>query len=239
MSARFSKGLAALATVAVLLAAAEGATAQAGQRYNPKTPAKWAKEVTNPYFPLLPGTTYKYAGKTKDGQETVTVEVLSRPRRVNGVTATAVRDRVYLGGQLVEETEDWYAQDADGNVWYLGEDSKKMKAGRVVGTEGSWEWAVKGALPGIVMWSDPTTHVGEKYRQEFLKGEAEDFATVVTINQGVKVLSGEFTGCITTEDGSFVEPNVLETKTYCPKVGFVLETVIGKERIELISVTRP
>lgn len=239
MTARFSKGLAVLAIGVVLLAAAEGATAQASKRYNPKIPAKWAPEVTNPYFPLRPGTTYQYAGKTKDGQETGTVEVLARSKRVNGVNATAVRDRVYLGGQLVEETEDWYAQDTDGNVWYLGEDSKEMKAGRVVSNEGSWKWASKGALPGIVMWSDPTAHVGEKYRQEFLKGEAEDFATVVTINQSVRVPSGEFTGCITTEDGSFVEPNVLETKTYCPQVGFVLETVIGKERLELIRVTRP
>ncbi len=237
MTARFSRYLAVFAGLAAALTVAGRASAQAGDKYKPKIPTNWAKEVTNPYFPLGRGTTLNYSGKTEDGLETGTVEVLSKTRIVNRVTATAVRDRVYLDGKLIEETEDWYAQDASGNVWYLGEDSREMKDGSVVSTEGSWEWGVKGALPGIVMWSDPTAHVGERYRQEFLKGEAEDFATVVTLGQDIAVPFGKFTACITTNDGSTLEPDVIETKTYCPKVGFVLETVPNKERIELVRVT--
>jgi len=45
---------------------------------------------------------------------------------------------------LVEETYDRYAQDKDGNVWYL-EDSKKIEDGEVVSTAGSWEAGVDGA----------------------------------------------------------------------------------------------
>lgn len=228
-----------LAAVTALLPATRPASAQAGDRYKPRIPAKWAAEVTNPYFPLPRGTTYHFSGKTKDGVETGTVEVLPKPRMVNGVAATAVRDRVYLDGKLIEETEDWYAQAADGSVWYLGEDSKEIENGRVVSSEGSWEWTIKGALPGIVMWADPAAHVGEKYLQEYLKGEAEDFATVVSVGQEITVPDGKYTGCITTNDGSNLEPNVIETKTYCPRVGFALETVPDKERIELISVTTP
>ena len=36
------------------------------------------------------------------------------------------------GGSLVEDTYDWYAQDAQGNVWYLGEDTKEYENGKVV-----------------------------------------------------------------------------------------------------------
>jgi len=239
MTAQFSRRLAVFAAAASISLIASNANAQAGGASTPKLPTRWAKEVTNPYFPLPKGTTYSFSGRTPDGLETGTVTVRNKTRIVNGVTATTVNDRVYLDGKLIEETDDWYAQDADGNVWYLGEDSKEMKDGRVTSTKGSWEWAVKGALPGIIMWSDPTAHVGRKYSQEYLKGEAEDFATVVTLGQSVSVPAGSFTDCITTEDGSALEPDVLETKTYCPRIGFVLETVPGKERIELISVKAP
>ena len=239
MTARISRCWAVLAAVTALLPATRTASAQAGDKYKPRIPAKWAAEVTNPYFPLPKGMTYRFSGKTKDGLETGTVEVLLKARMVNGVAATAVRDRVYLDGKLIEETEDWYAQAADGSVWYLGEDSKELKDGRVLSSEGSWEWTVKGALPGIVMWADPAAHVGEKYLQEYLKGEAEDFATVVSVGQEIVVPSGKYSGCITTDDSSNLEPGVVETKTYCPRVGFVLETVPGKERIELISVSSP
>ena len=103
---------------------------------------------------------------------------------ISGVTATVVHDQVFLDGELTEDTFDWYAQDADGNVWYLGEDSREIENGQVVSTEGSWEWGVDGALPGIIMWADPADHMNEEYRQEYLKGVAEDLAKVVALVLG-------------------------------------------------------
>ena len=41
----------------------------------------------------------------------------------------------------------WYAQDAEGNDWYLGEDSKELKDGQVVSTHGSREACIDRALP--------------------------------------------------------------------------------------------
>jgi hypothetical protein len=79
------------------------------------------------------------------------------------VTATVVQDRVYTNGELTEDTFDWYAQDQDGNVWYLGEDTKELQGGQVVSTEGSWEAGVNGAEAGIIMWADPAAHLGEEY----------------------------------------------------------------------------
>ena len=60
-----------------------------------------------------------------------------------------MRDTVTERGQVVEDTFDWYAQDARGNVWYLGEDTKEYENGKVVSTKGSWEAGVNGARPAI------------------------------------------------------------------------------------------
>ena len=51
-------------------------------------------------------------------------------------------------GAVVEDTHDWYAQDADGNIWYFGEDTKEYEHGKVKTTEGSWEAGVDGARAG-------------------------------------------------------------------------------------------
>jgi hypothetical protein len=210
-----------------------------GPGYSPDIPASWSTAVTNQYYPLIPGTTYQYQGNTPDGVETITIEVLNQTKTINGVVATVVRDQAFLDGELIEDTEDWFAQDADGNVWYLGEDTKEYENGQVVSTEGSWEWGVDGALPGIVMWADPAAHLNEEYRQEFYAGEAEDWGKVIAVDQAVSVPHGSFTGCVKTEDWSGLEPAVRENKYYCPDLGLTAEEKVSGngERVELVEVT--
>jgi hypothetical protein len=205
--------------------------------YNPVIPTSWSPAVTNPFFPLAPGTTYQYEGQTSEGTETITVEVLADTKVIQGVTAVVVRDRVYLDGELIEDTVDWYAQDAEGNVWYLGEETKELVGGQVVSTEGSWEWGVDGALPGIIMWVDPAAHVGAEYRQEYYEDEAEDWGKVIATNESVSVPHGNFTQCIKTEEWNALEPGPRENKFYAPQIGFALEITPSGERVELVSIT--
>ncbi len=211
-----------------------------GPAYDLVIPTTWAAAVTNQYFPLVRGTTKQFRKQTTAGVETITTEVLPATRLVNGVSATVVRDRVFLNGALIEDTFDWYAQDVAGNVWYLGEDTKEIVNGVPVNTNGAWEWGVNGALPGIYMWADPAAQVAKAYRQEYAKGVAEDWGKVIGVGRSAAVPFGSFTGCVTTEDWVGLEPaQPHANKTYCPQIGLVLEalTVGGGERVELISKT--
>ena len=120
--------------------------------YAPRLDARaFAPAVTNPYFPLVPGTSYRFQGTGEMARETEVVTVAADTRMVAGIRATVVHDQVLEDGELVEDTYDWYAQDGEGNVWYLGEDSKEYRNGRVVSTEGSWEVGARGAQPGIII----------------------------------------------------------------------------------------
>lgn len=194
--------------------------------------------VTNTHFPLSPGTVWTYEEETEDGLERIIVEVLAERRQVAGITATVVHDRVFLNDDLTEDTFDWYAQDPEGNVWYLGEDSKEMANGQVLSTAGSWEHGVDGAMAGIVMPASPS--VGQAYQQEFYEGQAEDRGKVVSLNESVTTPAGSFTNCIMTEDTTPLEPRVLENKFYCPGVGTVLElNVASGTRVELLTVETP
>jgi hypothetical protein len=221
-----------LALIPLALACSSSPT---GPGYDPDIPTQWAASVTNPLFPLTPGTVLEYSSDTPDGFETITVEVLTAGRMVNGVAAVAVHDQVFLDGELIENTYDWYAQDLDGNVWYLGEDTQELEGGVVVGTSGSWEWNVDGALPGIYVWADPAAHIGEEYRQEYYADEAEDWAVVVAVNETITVPFGTLTGCLRTEDWNGLEgrADTAEYKYYCPGVGISLEVSVADPTLRL------
>jgi hypothetical protein len=227
---------AALAILAIVSACGSRPTLE----YDPRLdPADFVAAVTNSYFPLVPGTTYHFQGETANGVETIETEVLSDTRTILGIAATIVRDRV-LDGELIEDTFDWYAQQSNGDVWYLDEDSKEIENGVRASTQGSWEAGVDGAKPGIIMWGDPAAHQNEQYRQEYYVGIAEDVATVVGLNLSVDVPHGSFTGCIQTEDRNPLESGAVEHKFYCAGIGLTLEgPVDGSERVELTGVIGP
>lgn len=207
--------------------------------YQPEIdPADFVAGIDNPYFLGKPGTKYIYEGETEDGLEHIEVEVLAETREVMGVTTTVVRDTVYLDGEVIEDTWDWYAQDKEGNVWYFGEDTNEYEDGEVVSTAGAWEAGVDGALPGIIMYADPAAHVGEPYRQEFYEGEAEDMAEILSVTETESVAYGSFDNLLLTKEWTPLEPDVVEHKYYAPGVGHILEVMVegGSERLELIDI---
>src|SRR5262249_6789376 len=137
--------------------------------------------IDNPYFPLIPGTTFIYGGSTDNQPANDVFAVTYANKSILGVATTVILDRAFVNGELVEMTFDWFAQDDVGNVWYFGEDAREIQNGKVVSTEGSWEAGVDGALPGIVMEAHPLP--GDCYLQEFAPGVAQDQATVLGLNE--------------------------------------------------------
>lgn len=199
-------------------------------------PANFVEGVDHPYFPLTPGTTMVYEGETEEGIERIEVTTMPETKQILGITCTVVRDTVWLDGALIEDTFDWYAQDRDGNVWYMGEETREYEGGVVVSTAGAWEAGVDGALPGIVMEADP--QVGDVYRQEYYVGEAEDMAEVINLSDSASVAYGAFDNVLVTREWTPLEPGVAENKYYASGVGLILEVVVegGTGRIELIDI---
>lgn len=200
-------------------------------------PAQFTAEIDNRYWPMAPGTRWTYREIDEEGNELlVVVTVTTETREIaNGVTARIVRDTVSSDGDVIEDTFDWYAQDAEGSVWYLGEDTAEFEDGEVSSTEGSFEAGVDGALAGIIMPADPTD--GQQYRQEYYEGEAEDNGEVLSTEEQVDVPFGHFEAVLLTKDTITIDPDVLEYKLYAPDVGPVLVFGVsgGGGREELLS----
>jgi hypothetical protein len=201
-------------------------------------PAEFTTKIDNPYWPMAPGSRWVYREVENGVVQRVDVTVTNRTKVVDGVTARIVHDVVSAGGQPIEKTYDWYAQDSSGNVWYLGEDTKEYEHGKVVSTAGSWEAGVGGAQAGVIMPAHP--EVGMSYRQEYDKGNAEDKARVTSVDAQAKVPAGSFDGVLQTRDVNPLERNFVEHKSYARGVGPVetIQVSGGSAHEELISYRR-
>ena len=189
--------------------------------------------VDNPYFPLPVGRQWVY----REGDQRVEVTVTDRTKLIaNGVVARVVTDRVTRKRQPVEITEDYYAQDAKGTVWYLGEDTTEYEGGKPVSKEGSFEAGVDGARAGIIMPAHP--RVGMRYRQELYKGHAEDKAKIVSLNERVRTPLRRYRHTLMTLETNPLEPDVLEAKFYARGVGIVLAVGMSgdTDREELVRL---
>ncbi|HKA26931.1 MAG TPA: hypothetical protein VKD88_06120 [Gaiellaceae bacterium] len=203
-------------------------------------PGDFVARVTNPWFPLIPGTIFVYRG-VKDGKSARdVVTVTHSTKRIQGVLCTAVADRLYLAGRLEERTTDWYAQDRRGNVWYFGESTAELdRAGHVTSTEGSWQAGRDGAQAGIYMTASPA--VGQSRRQEYYKGHANDHFAVVSLSAHVSVPFTTSNRALLTKEWTPLEPGTLDHKYYLRGIGNVKEVTVkgATERNELVSVRRP
>jgi hypothetical protein len=215
-----------------------GALPQGSEKVDLKA-ADFSLKIDNPYWPMSPGSKWVYRETdTKGRKERVVLEITDRTKTIaNGIKARVVRDTVSENGVPVEITDDWYAQDKDGNIWYLGESVDNYKNGKVVDHDGSWEAGVDGAQPGIAMPANPKP--GMTYRQEYYKGVAEDKGAVITVGEErVEVPFGFFKrDILMTRDLVPPEPKVQELKFYAPDVGPLLSvhTDGAGGRAELVS----
>lgn len=197
-------------------------------------------DLTNPFYGPPAGVTYIYeAYAVEDGEvqeeaeEEDRLERRSETKEIMGITAVIQHDEVSVDGMITEDTDDWLAQDEEGNIWYLGEDSKTYdEMGNYISNEGSWETGVDGALPGYWLPADP--QVGRVYYQEYYEGKAEDYAEVIALDETVSIELGTYENVLVTKDVNPFEPGVYELKYYAPGIGLIKEE--GYEDGELVEL---
>jgi hypothetical protein len=228
MSRRLTIGtaltVAAASSLAVLGLASTRASA-ASTLTPPPASAFTAGRVTNPYFPLKPGTRWVYRG-TKDGARTRDVVLATGQTMViQGVTCRVVSDRLYENGRLEERTRDYYAQTKTGTVWYFGEDTAELdKHGKVTSTEGSFRFGRDGALAGVFMPAVP--RVGFTAVQEQLRGQAEDHFRILSLEAADSVPLLSTTHAMLTKEWTPLEPGVLDHKFYVRDIGMIREASV-------------
>lgn len=232
----------------VAIASLAGAIAEAnrglleGHQPAKLNPADFTTTIDNPYYPLRPGDRRVYRETAPDGTRQKIVDVVTdRTKRIaNGVTARVIVATVTNEkGKVVEFTEEWFAQDRAGNVWYFGEDTTSYENGKA-DKHGSFEAGVDGAEPGVQMPAKPKR--GMRFRLEggYRTGAADHTEVLSVGMEQVEVPFGRFRGTVMNRDFTPLDPRVSELWFYAKGVGAVLSLDIsgGDHREELVRFTR-
>jgi hypothetical protein len=192
-------------------------------------PGRFTTRIDNRFWPMAPGSRWVYRETDGAGEERrVEVTVTGRTVRVLGIEARVVRDVAYQQGRPREVTDDWFAQDLQGNLWQLGEVSHEP-AGTATSTARSWRAGVDGAGPVLVLPARPAP--GTVFRR------AHAAVQVLSAGTRAKVPYGSFRGVLVTEELGSLEPGQVEHEFYASGVGPVLAVTVseGSGREELIG----
>jgi hypothetical protein len=179
---------------------------------------------THSYFPVVEGQVRTYQGSA--GERFIFTGVGAGPTILNVQTHT-VRDDAFDGELLIEQTFDYYAQDKDGNVWYMGEDVTNYhydKNGNLTGTDSAsaWRAGVNGALPGYIM--PKSLAIGFNYYQEHAPNDdALDQATTKAILPSKTVAAGTFSNVLQVLETSEIDKSARGFKYYAPGRGLIAE----------------
>ncbi|MGH9012079.1 MAG: hypothetical protein ACRDYF_19870 [Acidimicrobiia bacterium] len=221
-----SKAEAAAASPSTVAAAPVPAPPPAAPFTVPDTinPTEFRPHVTHPLFPLYSLRRLEFSGTERDTETGKTVKtrtvkrLLHKTEVVAGVTVAVLEVKDYEDGELVEVTEDYFAEHRNGSVWSFGERVSDYENGKVVGHEGQWLAGQGNNKPGLYLPTRPM--VGQEFEPERAPGVAEVRSKVVQLDAEVTVPAGKYTGCLKTEDFSVLD-KVTELSFYCPGAGLV------------------
>lgn len=208
--------------------------------YDPKiNPADFSIKITNKYFSLPVGKKMVFEAATKDGPEKIEIKITGETKVIEGVTTLVYLDTVYLNGNLHEVTKDYLAQHINGDVWYFGEEVDNYENGKIKDHSGTFIHNKDSAKAGI--WMKAEQKVGDSYRQEYYKGEAEDMRDTVAVGLTVVTKLGTYKDCVKVYDWTPLDKKSREYKYYCPGVGSLVlnENLETGKRSELVKVVNP
>jgi hypothetical protein len=201
--------------------------------------------INNEWFPLQPGTQFVYEGSTLEDEETVhhrlEFTVTDLMKEIDGVRTIVAWVVDYADGDLVEKEIAFYAQDNDGNVWYLGEHPEEFENGQFVAAP-TWIHGIEEARAGISMTAEPQLE-DPSYSQGWSPAvDFRDRGQVSEMGQETCVPVDCYEDVLVIEEFTLEEPNAFQLKYYARDVGHVRVGWKGEdaqqEELELIELVQ-
>ncbi len=211
------------------------------EQHNPYiNPDDFTTTITNKYFSLPIWKEMTFEADTKDGPEKIDIAIHGETKVIEGVVTLVYTDTVYLSGQVHEVTRDYLAQNKKtGDVWYFGEEVDNYENGKIKDHAGTFIHGKDWAKAGI--WMKSQQKIGDSYRQEYYKGEAEDMRDTIATGLTIITKLGTYTDCVKVYDWTPLDIKSREHKTYCPQVGWLVfnEHLETGKKSELTKIVYP
>ena len=194
------------------------------------------RDITNPYLPLASLKQDILEGSEGGKKVRIVRSILPDVRKTfkigkQTVEALVMEDREFQDGELEEVTLDYFAQDDNGTIYYLGEDVDEYKDGKVVGHSGAWLYGKDTPAPGVILPGHPK--VGDAFMSEDVSSAITENDIVLSLTETVTVPAGTYKNCLKLKE--ILADGKIEFKWYAPGVGVVKEVIDAD--VNLISHT--
>jgi hypothetical protein len=194
--------------------------------------------VTNPWFPLVPGTHWVTSGTVAGSGHRVVTTVTDLTKVIDGVSTIVLLDEDFDGSQLAEAELAFFAQDRHGTEWGLGEYPEQYDNGVFTGAPSTWISGLGGAHAGIAMPAQPRVGTPSYLQGLALAVDFEDCAQVFATGQHVCVPTGCYHDVLVTDEWGPLDPSGgHQRKSYAAGVGLVQVAAVGGTDPEVLSLT--
>jgi hypothetical protein len=199
-------------------------------------------KINNRFLPMVPGTRLILEGSAEGAPHRVEFTVTDLTKEIDGVHTLVIWDTDTSEDELVESELAFFAQDAEGNVWNLGEYPEEFEGGEFVGAPSTWITGEDRAQAGIHMpaWRPVSSR---RYIQGFApKIDFLDCAQIVDRNEQTCVPAGCFDEVLITHETNLLDPEGgIQSKFHAPRVGIVRVGSVDPpdgETLELVEVEK-
>ena len=202
-------------------------------------------QIDNAWMPLQPGTQWKYEGTTTEEGETfahrIEFTVTDLTKKIEGVDTVVAWIVDYSNGEVVEKEIAFYAQDNEGNVWYLGEHPEEYSEGEFVAAP-TWIAGREDARAGIKMRAEPQLGTVSYFQGWGPAVEWTDFGKVDQRGQQTCVPVDCYEDVLVIAESSLGEEGAFQLKHYARGVGEVRVGWRGDdssfEELELVELNQ-
>jgi hypothetical protein len=194
---------------------------------------------------MKPGMRWAYEGITVEDGESIPhrieFTVTDLTKEIAGVRTVVAWLVDYSDDELVEAELAFYAQDDDGNVWYLGEYPEEYEEGELVAAP-TWIAGLLDAKPGIKMMADPQLGMPNYFQGWGPAVEWSDYSQVDQVGQETCVPVDCYQDVLVMAESSLDEVGIFQLKYYAPGVGEVRTGWRGadatQEELELVELVQ-
>jgi len=203
--------------------------------------------IDNKWMPLRPGTQWIYEGSTvEDGKKTphrIIFTVTDLVKVIDSIPAVVMLDKDFSDGKLEEQELTFFAQDDEGKIWQLGENSETYDETQFIGGRAWIVGHLKAARAGIMIQAKPREGM-PSYSEGFAPPPYRwaDHGRIRKLGEKVTVPAGAFSDVLVIEEFSEEEPGAFQLKYYAPGIGNIRTAWEGKdpkkETLELARVVQ-
>ena len=191
--------------------------------------------IDNEYFPLTPGTRLVLRGVTVEEGEALAhrIEFITTDltKTIAGVETVVAWIEDYSEARLVEAEVAFYAQDDEGNVWFLGEYPEEYEDGEIVAAP-AWITGYEDARAGIKMYANPDPDAPPLYQGWGPAVDWSDFGKVREVDAEDCVELDCYTEVLVVAESSLEEEGIFQLKSYARGVGEIRVDFTGPDETQ-------